>query len=142
MLPIALLLIVASGCGARRSRPAGDLSWKFSRDGISTVILRANGALSAKVEVDPGAQEIVVSAHPALTLLGYHSRDLTGAQAPTAPWAFDFVPVREGATLVLSSRGETAFPRHRFTLDALLIRVPRGVVVRREKQTPQAAIPH
>ncbi len=129
LLPLLLLL---AGCG----HPPDERRWKFPSDGVSTVVLRASAARAAAVGVGSGA--IVVAARPVLVAAGYHSHEPGPSLTPAAQWPLDFSAERKGATLVLSARGETRFPHHRYFLNAIVLRVPRGVEVRRE--TP--AIPH
>jgi hypothetical protein len=54
-------------------------------------------------------------------------------------WAFEWAAVREGKTLVLSSRGEARFAHHRYVLEDIEIKAPAGISVRGERQELPAA---
>lgn len=137
LLPFALLL---SGCKDTRKGPSERLSWKFPAEAVSKVTLRTARAGHAMVRTGSQAT-ITVSARPVLAGNGYHAPEPAGRETPAHEWPFDVIASRQGRMLVLTSKGETTFPQHRYLLDALEIEVPRGIEVVREHQAPAKGSP-
>ncbi len=102
--------------------------------GVKKVILRAEQAENAKVSIE-AIREIRVTGLPSGGAKGYHTSDPFWRETPPQEQGLDFVGKRFGDVLVISTKSEIFYIHHHYALQDLNIRVPKGVVVVKEKRT-------
>lgn len=138
---VSCLAVLLAICSCRKAG-AGPvrLTRTFPAADTAQVTVSAWQAASAAVVVEPRG-DIEISGVPRLAANGYHDPDPAGRVPSVDQWTFDFPARREGRSLVISSQGETLFPRYRYFLDALEIHVPPGIEVVRKKQSPVPGLP-
>jgi len=107
----------------------------FPAAGITKLVLRAGDADTATVETGARDSAIEVSGIPTGGAAGYRSADPTWRETPAAEWGLDFVSVRRGPILVVSTKNEMRYIHHHYGLASLAVRVPPGVEVVREQRT-------
>lgn len=103
----------------------------FSAAGVTTVILRASAAESARIGYRPPGSEIVVSGLPAGGASGYHPGSWWWSETSPRNWGLDFVARPFGPVLVISTRNEIGFMHHHYYLDAIALDLPEGLLVLR-----------
>ena len=125
---LALLLLT----GASVALAADDrVVAEFPSDGIEEVLLRAGLASSATVRNASGTRKaIVIEAITTGGAKGYHPGDPNWKEAPANKWGLNFVSLRFGKTLVVSTVNEMQYIHHRYVLDAIVVTVPENVKVR------------
>ena len=116
------------------SQVPSQVARSFSARGIRAVYLRAEAAEQAEVKAIPGRPIITVSGIPSGDARGYHSPDPDWRETPAAFWGLDFVAKAYGSALVISSEKEIFYLHHHYHLAKILIEVPAGVEVIREKR--------
>ena len=107
----------------------------FDAAGITRVVLRAEDAAAATVVVQASTSTIDVAGVPTGGAKGYHSPDPKWRETPAAKWGLDFVSVRRGSTLIVSTKNEMAYIHHHYAFERLTIGVPKGVEVVKEPRT-------
>ena len=107
----------------------------FPAAGITTLVLRAEGAHKAMVETGAGGSAIEVSGIPTGGAAGYHSPDPKWRETPPAEWGLDFVSVQRGPILVVSTKNEMRYIHHHYAFASVTVRVPPGVEVVKEQRT-------
>jgi hypothetical protein len=135
----AIAACAAGTSGGARPRPtrtprASDRavrSWPAA--GVTRVVLRAGHAPEAEVRVE-GRDRIEVSGRPRGGAKGYHSSDPNWKETAAKDWGLDFVGQVFGTVLVISSKNEIGYIHHGYTLDDVMLTVPAGVEVTRERR--------
>jgi hypothetical protein len=125
VLGLCCLLAMSGGTCAESAAVQAE----FDGAGVQTVVLRAGNADHAQVSSAKAVTSILVSAVPIGGAGGYHSPDPNWKETKPQDWGMSFVAKRFGNTLVISSRNETRYMHHAYTLDEIRLVVPEGVRV-------------
>ena len=128
-LPIAALLAFGSA-----HAQASDIRRSFSSDGITHVVVRAQ-AYEGLAIVRSGDRQVSIGGTPTGGAAGYHPSDPKWKETKPADWGMDFVGKKFGKTLVISTKNETAYIHHRYSLEALTLALPPGIDVTLEHRT-------
>jgi hypothetical protein len=137
---LGVLLAAAAGAtywlvATRSETSPARINRSFPAEGVMKVILRAGTADTAEVTAVPGSAIIDVSGLPTGGAKGYHSPDPTWRETPAAKWGLDFVFARHGQAVVISTKNEIHYIHHGYFLQSIVLRVPAGVEVVRERRT-------
>jgi hypothetical protein len=119
---------------ASTTKPAPRLTRSFPAAGVTRLILRASAAQAARVTT-LAATSIDVSGVPTGGAPGYHPSDPSWREKSPQEWGFDFVSVRRGHDLIVSTKNEIEYIHHGYTLEDLTVAVPPGIEVVREPRT-------
>ena len=89
---------------------------------------------NAEVTTDPTTEVVEVSGVPAGGAKGYHSPDPNWRETPATEWGLSFESARYGEVLVISTNNEIQYIHHGYFLQSVVLRVPAGVAVVRERR--------
>jgi hypothetical protein len=116
-------------CEAFASREPRPVTRGLPMDGVNVVELRAGRARCARVVRRDGPRGATVAGIPIGGAKGYHSPDPGWRETPARYWGMQFVTKRFGDRLVISTKSEISYIHHQYSLDGLVLRVPRSVKV-------------
>ncbi len=125
----------------------GRLSRSYDSAGITRLVLRAAAADAAAIEPVAGGGPITITGQATGGAKGYHSADPNWQETPADEWGLDFVALRSGATLVISSKNEIGYIHHRYAIAGIVLQLPPSVSVVRQVRTlsgsgePDLAVP-
>ena len=122
------------GATAAPAQPS-PLRRSFPAAGITTLVLRAEGANKVMVETGARGSAIEVSGIPTGGAAGYRSPDPKWRETPAAERGLDFVSVQRGPRLVVSTKNEMRYIHHHYAFASVTVRVPPGVEVVKEQRT-------
>jgi hypothetical protein len=136
---LGVLVVAAAGAvywlsTTKPETPPARIARSIPAAGVKKVILRAGLADTAEVVAVPGGEVIEVSGVPAGGAKGYHSPDPSWRETPAAEWGLDFVSAQHGEVLVISTKNEIHYIHHGYFLQSIVLRVPAGVEVVRERR--------
>ncbi len=128
----ALLLSALPACRRAETGEASRRKWSFPVGDAKTVVVQCWQAREVRVVIRGGAK-VEISAQPRLQPTTQHGPEPDWRTTRAEEWSFAWEERRDGARLVLRSRGETHWPHWRYVLDEVVIAVPPGVKVLGEK---------
>jgi hypothetical protein len=136
---LGVLVVAAAGAvswlvSTEPETPPARVSRSLPAAGVKRVILRAGAADTAEVTAVPGSEIIEVSGAPTGGAKGYHAPDPNWRETPAAAWGLDFASARHGNVLVISTKNEIHYIHHGYFLRLIVLRVPAGVEVVRQRR--------
>ena len=130
-LLLLALPICLSGCALIEKQ--NRVSRSFDAGGVQRVVLRTSAADQAVIR--HVGKAVTVSGIPFGGAKGYHPSDPNWKETPAAEWGLDFVAQRFGGTLIISSKNEIRYIHHYYAIHDVVVEVPPGVELVREKST-------